>query len=79
MDKWNNGIMPACACPHADSGLMEKGFLYNYLNLMIIIAIPTKIVSDATFFVVPYSIIPLFHRSNTSESGQWLVNDIYFQ
>jgi len=60
-------------------GSMDKGFLYNYLNLMTIIAIPTKIVSDATFFVVPYSIIQLFHRCNTSESRQWLVNDIYFQ
>jgi hypothetical protein len=60
MDKWNIGMM----------GLKDRGFLYNYLNLMMIVAMPTKIVSDSTFFVDQYSIIPPFHHSNASSSGQ---------
>ena len=47
-------------------GLKDRGFLYKYLNLMMIVAMPTKIVSDSTFFVDQYSTIPPFHHSNSA-------------
>ena len=67
MDKWN--IVEDPAFCGGMMGLKDWGFLYKCSNLMMIVAISTKFVSDPTFFVAQYSIIPPFHHSYASASG----------